>query len=399
MTKRPPPAAKGSSPTNNGKPVVLVVDDDPDLRTVAEMQLSLRGFQVIQAESGEQALELARTKSPDVILLDMMMPGMSGADVLRALHADPDLEDIPVIFLSAVSGLEDRVQGLEGGAVDWITKPHDPRELIARVGAAARTKARQEEMKLQVGNDPITRLPMRKAFEESLLLELNRATRNRNPFCIFLVDIDHLSSVNDRLGELAGDQLLREVASVLRSTLRNSDEVYRYGDDEFAVLLPDVEVGAAFQAAERCRVEIETITSDGVPTAASFGVAQSSGGRSAEDILSRAEIALYRAKESGGGCIWRADDPRRHGLNPVALSEELTEREWDVLVHLSHRRTEHEIARRLGISRGTVRSHKARIRRKLHVSPDIRLSDFVRSNLKDLIDRLPGAIDKEGVQS
>jgi diguanylate cyclase (GGDEF)-like protein len=399
MTPRSKPDSSRAPGNGTGPPLVLLVDDDPDLRAVAEMQLTLRGFKVIQAEGGEEALELARTKFPDVILLDMMMPGMSGADVLRALHADPQTEDIPVIFLSAVSGTEDRVQGLDGGAVDWIVKPHDPRELIARVGAAARTKARQEEMKLKAGGDPITRLPTRKAFEERLQQELSRAARTHNPFCILLVDVDHLHTVNERLGELAGDQLLREIASVLRTTLRNSDEVFRYGDDEFAAVLPDVEVGAAFLAAERCREEIETITSDGVPTAASIGVAQFSGGRTADELLSRAEIALYRAKESGGGCVWRADDPRRHGLNPVALSEELTEREWDVLVHLSHKRTEHEIARRLGISRGTVRSHKARIRRKLHVSPDIRLSDFVRNNLKDLIQRLPGSIEKkEGVQ-
>jgi DNA-binding NarL/FixJ family response regulator len=87
--------------------------------------------------------------------------------------------------------------------------------------------------------------------------------------------------------------------------------------------------------------------------------------------------------------VWRADDPRRHGINTVSLSEDLTGREWDVLVNLSHRRTEQEIARRLGISRGTVRSHKARIRRKLQVSPEIRLTDFVRANFENLIQQLP----------
>ncbi len=131
------------------------------------------------------------------------------------------------------------------------------------------------------------------------------------------------------------------------------------------------------------------IEAGGRSTLASVGVAQFSNGRSAQEVIARAEIALFRAKESGGSRTWRADDPRKHGLNPVALSEELTEREWDVLLHLSHRRTEQEIARRLGISRGTVRSHKARIRRKLHVSPDIRLSDFVRTNFRDLADRFP----------
>ncbi|MDQ3939759.1 MAG: LuxR C-terminal-related transcriptional regulator, partial [Actinomycetota bacterium] len=112
-------------------------------------------------------------------------------------------------------------------------------------------------------------------------------------------------------------------------------------------------------------------------------------GRNADEVTAKAEIALFRAKESGGGRSWRSDDPRRHGLSPSSLAEDLTDREWDVLIHLSHHRTEQEIARRLGITRGTVRSHKARIRRKLHVSPDMRLSDFVRKNFKELINRLP----------
>ncbi len=382
---------------NDSRPLVLVVDDDPDLRMLAEMQLSHQGFDVIQAEDGPAALELAETRTPDVILLDMMMPGMDGAEVLRALHANPATEEIPVIFLSALTATEDRVKGLDGGAVDWISKPHEPRELIARVGAAARTKAKTEEIKMAAGSDPVTRLPHRNTFEERLKLEISRSSRNATPFSVFLVDIDNMASINERIGVAVGDELLREVASVLSQTLRNSDELFRYGGDEFVVLLPDTEVGTAVLAAERCRHEVGTIETAGVPTSVAVGVAQFSSGRSPEEIISRCEIALYRAKESGGGRVWRADDPRKHGLNPIALSEELTDREWDVLVHLSHRRTEHEIARRLGITRGTVRSHKARIRRKLHVSPDIRLSDFIRANFKDLIHRLPASADAGGV--
>jgi DNA-binding CsgD family transcriptional regulator len=188
---------------------------------------------------------------------------------------------------------------------------------------------------------------------------------------------------------------LRDIATVLRDTLRSSDEAFRYGGDEFGVLLPDTEVGTAFLAAERSCHHIGTINSDGVTASVCIGVAQSSPGRSPEELISRAEIALYRAKESGPGTVWRSDDPRRHGLNPIALSEELTEREWDILAHLSHKRTEHEIARRLGISRGTVRSHKARIRRKLHVAPDIRLTEFVLSTFSDLVVRLPAGLAAE----
>jgi DNA-binding CsgD family transcriptional regulator len=175
----------------------------------------------------------------------------------------------------------------------------------------------------------------------------------------------------------------------LKTTLRSADLLYRYGGDEFAAILPDTELGTAFLAAERCREALVGVSVNNEGTRSSIGVAQFSAGRSPEEVIARAEIALFRAKESGGGRTWRADDPRRHGINPVALSEDLTEREWDILVHLSHRRTEQEIARRLNITRGTVRSHKARIRRKLHVTPDIRLSDFVRTNFKDLVSRLP----------
>jgi diguanylate cyclase (GGDEF)-like protein len=381
--------------SDSSRPLVLIVDDDPDLRMIADMQLSHEGFDVVQASSGEQCLEIAIDRSPDVILLDMMMPGMDGADILRKLHANPTTKDIPVIFLSALTRTEDAVKGLEDGAVDWIRKPHEPRDLVARVGVAARTKARQVEMALQAGADHVTRLQGRGAFEERLALEVSRSSRSTSAFSIFIVDVDEMEAINSRLGPGGGDILLRDIASALRQTLRSSDEAFRYGGDEFAVLLPDAEVGTAFLAAERSCHEIGKIRSNGVSLSVCIGVAQFSLGRSPEELISRAEIALYRAKESGAGTVWRSDDPRRHGLNPIALSEELTEREWDVLAHLSHKRTEHEIARRLGISRGTVRSHKARIRRKLHVAPDLRLTDFVLSNFSDLVVRLPAGLAAE----
>ena len=378
--------------TKNGsdaKPLVLVVDDDPDLRMLAQMQLSPQGYDVIQAADGKECIELASTRFPDVILLDMMMPGMDGAEVLTELSNNPRTQDIPVIFLSALTATEDRIKGLQGGAVDWISKPADPRELIARVGVAARTKARKEEIKLQAGADPITRLQGREAYQQRLTLEISRSSRSNSPLSLLLIDVDNAPELIEKHGPAVGDELLKEVSSVLRTTLRISDELFRYGNHEFAAVLPDTELGTAFLAAERTRDEIRTVEVGGEPVSISVGVSQYTAGRNADEVTARAEIALFRAKESGGGRSWRADDPRRHGLNPIALSEELTDREWDVLIHLSHRRTEHEIARRLGITRGTVRSHKARIRRKLHVSPDIRLSDFVRTNFKDLIHRLP----------
>jgi diguanylate cyclase (GGDEF)-like protein len=377
--------------SGSSRPTVLVVDDDPDLRMLAGMQLG-EGFDVIQASDGEECVAKATSQQPDVILLDMMMPGMNGSEVLTALSSHPSTADIPVIFLSALGTTDDRVKGLESGAVDYIAKPAEPAELVARVGAAARTKARQAEIADRTSGDSVTRLPERAAFEHRLTQEVSRSERSGAPLSILLVDLDQLDRVNDELGRSAGDRVLAEVADALKTTLRTADALFRYGGDEFAAVLPDTELGTAFLAAERCRSAMAEVQVAGTATRASVGVAQFSAGRAAEEVIARAEIALFRAKESGGGRTWRSDDPRKHGLNPISLSQELTEREWDVLIHLSHRRTEQEIARRLGISRGTVRSHKARIRRKLHVSPDIRLSEFVRTNFKDLVDRLPADI-------
>ncbi len=372
----------------SSKPRVLLIDDDPGMRRVADLHLS-DVFDVRLASSGTEGLALALRESPDVIVLDNVLPDMKGIEVVASLSRDPRTSDVPVVFLSAPSATEEKIEGLEHGAVDYLTKPVEPRELTARLAAFARIRARQEELRLEVASDPLTELPDRKIFESRLAQEAARSSRSGIPVSTMIVDVDRFDQVNKMHGARAGDELLRQMASTLRATLRASDSVYRYGEDEFAALLPDTELATAYLAAERCRAEIGNITFGGLPTSVSIGIAEASSGHSAQDLVGRAEIALGHAKESGGGCSWRADDPRRHGLNPVALSEELTSREWDLLTHISHRRTEPEIARLMGISRGTVRSHKARIRRKLHISPEVRLADFVRMNFKDLMYRLP----------
>jgi diguanylate cyclase (GGDEF)-like protein len=368
-------------------PLVLVVDDDPELLSLVGLQLA-DSFEVIQASDGAECVRLAAQHSPDVILLDIMMPGMSGGEVLTALSQDPATVDIPVIFLSALAGVDDKVKGLQGGALDYITKPADPLEFVARVGAAARVRAKQLDVQRGTPGDPVTGLGHRRNFEDRLEQEVARARRISSPVAILLIDIDQMDTINEGYGKGFGDELLRGIGNVLAHKLRRSDAVFRYGGDEFSVLLPDAEAGTAYLAAERCRTAIASLHPDLHSLTVSIGVAELSAGRSAEELIAKAEIALFRAKESGGDRSWRADDPRRHGLNPIALAQELTEREWTILMHLSDRRTEQDIAGRMGIRPGTVRSHKARIRRKLHVAPDVRLSEFVRDNFRELIARL-----------
>ncbi|MDQ4126174.1 MAG: diguanylate cyclase [Actinomycetota bacterium] len=360
------------------KPLVLVVDDDPDLRTLAGIQLGDGGFDVIQAANGQECLALASTHSPDVILLDIMMPGMNGSEVLTALSGDPVTKDIPVVFVSALTSPDDKVRGLENGAVDYITKPLETREFVARVGVAARHRRRDRTDAAAPG------LGGRDAFEARAREEVARASRSNSSLAILLVDVDRLREFNEVHGHAAGDALLGEIASSLGSILRVSDSMYRYDDDEFAIILPDTDLPTAAVVADRCREVARGVRSTRGRVTVSIGIAELQHGHAAEDLIARVQTALHRAKESGGNQVWRADDPRRHGLGPSSLARLLTEREWDILVHLSHRRTEQDIARRLGIRPGTVRSHKARIRRKLHVAPDLRLTEYVRSHFKEL---------------
>ena len=369
------------------RPLVLVVDDEADLRSLASLQLG-DGFDVIQAENGKSCVSLAKSELPDVILLDMMMPGMDGGQVLEQLSSSALTKDIPVIFLSALTGLDERVKGLESGAVDYIAKPVEKRELVARVGVAARTSARHRELESRVVSDKATGLPGRAEFDERLTQEVSRSDRSNAPLSIMLVDVDGMADINEKLGADLADELLQEIASILRGVFRRADGVYRYGGDEFSAILPDTDIATSYLAAERCRQAVAKVMCEGSPVSISIGTAEFSTGRKPEELIAKAEIALFRAKESGGNRSWRADDPRKRSINPIALSEELTDREWDVLAHLANRRTEQDIARRMGIRPGTVRSHKARIRRKLHVDPELRLSEFARSNFRELVNRL-----------
>ncbi|MGH2734303.1 MAG: diguanylate cyclase [Actinomycetota bacterium] len=366
------------------KPLVLVADDDADLLRLVELQLESE-FDLIKTGNGIECLRLARAHLPDAILLDMRLPEMTGREVLEALLDDSQTKKIPVVCLSVMSEIEDRVRGLESGAVDYIIKPADKRELAARLRAAVRRRLGEEAK--QLDTDGLTGLFGRTGFEARLREEVHRSRRNSVTFSILIIDVDDMAALNEHASADGGDRMLHRMAVVLRRNLRGSDVLFRYGGDEFSVVLPDTDAGTAWVAAERLR-EAAGHMEHGHATTVSIGVAEFSSGHGVDELIGKAEVALIRAKESGGNMSWRADDPRRRAINPMSLSEELTGREWDVLAHLAQRRTEHEIAKRLGISAGTVRSHKARIRRKLHVAPELRLADFVRENFQDLSARL-----------
>jgi diguanylate cyclase (GGDEF)-like protein len=357
------------------KPIVLIADDEEDIRNLVRVNL-MHEYEVIGAANGRECVAMATEHTPDVILLDIMMPALDGREVLIELSDRPTTRHIPVIFLSALTRPEDKVTGLEGGAIDYITKPADPRELAARVRAALRRPGPVQD------DNAESDLPGRGAFESRLAEEVARASRNRTPLSILVIEIDKEEDTE------IPKRVSLSIAEVLKRTLRSSDVLFGYREAAFAALLPDTNSATAFLAAERCRSAVGEAGITEARSSISIGIAEHSGTRTSEDLIAKAEVALYRAKDSGGDRSWRADDPRRHGLSARSLSEELTEREWDILAHLMKRRTEPEIARHLGITTGTVRSHKARIRRKLQIAPNVRLSEFAQANLKELVEHL-----------
>ncbi|MHB8954964.1 MAG: diguanylate cyclase [Pirellulaceae bacterium] len=282
---------------------LLLVDDDVDLLALARARLADDQIEICCAICGSAGLEAARTQKPDLILLDLDMPDMTGFDVLRLLKANSELCMIPVLFLSGSGTSDDKVRGLDLGAVDYITKPFDAFELRARVRAALRTKELQDLLVEHAHIDPVTGLPNRRALMNRLQMEWTRVQRHGGELSFIMADIDYFKQVNDTYGHSIGDKVLQEVAMSIARHCREGDLPSRYGGEEFAVLVPDQGISDAVHLAERCREGIEKVNlpKKGGPIhpTASFGVAGSVGVSTAELLVDRADRALYQAKTSG----------------------------------------------------------------------------------------------------
>lgn len=292
---------------------VLIIDDSPDALAVAKARLAHEGHEIICAGGGKEGLEAAGREKPDLILLDVDMPDLNGFDVCRRLKADAELCMVPVIFLSGSGGQEEKVKGLNIGAVDFVTKPFDAFELRARVNAALRTKHMQDLLIEHAEIDPLTGLPNRRALDKRLVQEWSRLLRHGGRLSVIMADIDHFKNVNDRFGHPVGDEVLRQMARLLAEGCRESDMPARYGGEEFVVVATETNAEAAAGLAERLRASICAVPMEAhgqaVNVTASFGVADNKGLKSPEELVHAADEALYRAKEAGRNCVKRLETP------------------------------------------------------------------------------------------
>jgi two-component system cell cycle response regulator len=290
--------------------VVLLVEDSAAIRALVRRMLVAGGHTVVEAAGGVAALAACREQHPDVVLLDVEMPEMSGWDVLAAMKADPDLRDVPVVFLTGRSDTTDMVDGLRLGAHDYLRKPCEPTELLARVQAAARVKRLQDELRQRNEDldrisrtDALTGLRNRRHVEEYLAKLTSLARRNHEPIAVLVIDIDHFKSVNDELGHDAGDAVLREVASRMQDSVRLEDMVGRWGGEEFLVVLPNTADHGAAELAERLRQVVADTPyrlpdGDAVQVTISVGCSTSlidDAGR----LVRSADAAMYEAKQTG----------------------------------------------------------------------------------------------------
>jgi diguanylate cyclase (GGDEF)-like protein len=286
------------------KPLILVVEDDDDARTLLSELLQPR-YSVEAVGDGVAALSRAKELQPDLVLLDLFLPGLDGFGALTGLRRDPRTADVPVIFLSAQGDAATKSQGLSLGAADYLAKPFSEQELMARVDRTLRLTAQREHFRALAQTDALTGLPNFRSFHARLEEEVRRADRYDQPLACAMVDLDGLKQINDNLGHAAGNRAILALADAVREELRDTDFAARYGGDEFVVLLPQTNAAAGGLFAERLRRRLVAVSQGaGLPVRASIGVAaltpdEVGGADAAEDLLHRADEALYRAK--GGG--------------------------------------------------------------------------------------------------
>jgi diguanylate cyclase (GGDEF)-like protein len=295
---------------------ILVVDDSPVYRKLVEQILAAQPFTLLFARNGQEALELYRKHSPCLIITDWMMPDLSGPELCQQIRADRSETYTYLIVMTSSTEKGNVVKALEAGADDYLTKPFDPGEMLARIGVGRRIIDLNRELAVQrlelqeaARTDPLTGLPNRRAIEEWASRQLRGSARHGFPFWVVLGDIDCFKSVNDTFGHDAGDIVLKTFADLLKKNTRASDMCARLGGDEFLMVLTHVPGENIEATVNRFREQFAVLSfpfkGKSVSVTASFGVFGTHGKDYQEfaTIIRKADQLLYEAKRSGRNLV------------------------------------------------------------------------------------------------
>ena len=301
----------------NKDPTVLIIDDQ-----VANLKMLLTFLQdncykVRIANSAKRALLVLESHTPDCILLDIMMPGTSGFELCRMLQENPQTAGIPILFMSALDAVSDKIKGFEAGGVDYITKPFQDVEVLARVNTHITLRRQKlelervqkalllqtEQLERLAITDELTGLQNRRCLKLVLDREQQRGIRHNLELSCLALDLDHFKRVNDTYGHDAGDMVLQEFSTILINSIRSSDSCFRVGGEEFIILLPETGAEGAWKTAEKIRrsVEQEQFSKIKHPITVSIGISITNAfqAKNTEELLHYADKALYIAKENG----------------------------------------------------------------------------------------------------
>ena len=295
--------------------LILVVDDSPSIRSqIRGVLAQVEGFdEFIEAGDGLQAFKLMLDRHPDLVVCDLIMPVFDGLKFLALRATRPELLNIPVIMLTADGDANRKVEVFDQGASDYVTKPFNDRELLARVRVHYRLKVLQDELRdankrleSLADTDGLCGIYNRRYFDALLVRELQRTARYKTPVGLVLLDIDHFKEVNDTFGHPMGDEVLRNVSKIVTSSVRITDSVARYGGEEIAIVFTQTTGAGVSDVTERLRQRLAEFSHEyqghSTKRTASFGVSVCDGKGvtpSAKEMIDRADRALYRAKRTG----------------------------------------------------------------------------------------------------
>jgi diguanylate cyclase (GGDEF)-like protein len=303
---------------------ILVVDDEPLSRHMVQAAVDRLGHQWIAAQDGQAAWQCLTQDKPEVLITDLLMPGIDGLELCRRVRADTRAGYTYIILVTVLSDRQDVVRGMQAGADDYLVKPVNLFDLESRLIAAQRVTdlhaeldRHRAELAHLARHDALTGLGNRRSLQEDLEILHARSQRYGRGFAVAMCDIDRFKAYNDTHGHQAGDQALRVVATTIAQELRGGDSVYRYGGEEFLLVLPEQTPDTALVAVERVRSAVQRLAipqpaaGPGGRLTLSAGIAAFGPGEttSAEELLRHADAALYRAKSAGRNQIALADSP------------------------------------------------------------------------------------------